>query len=89
MHLCGSTGWVEVVLVRPSWTTASRHGVVAHHRYERASPANRGQPCNRKIDHSHQSRRTRHALVTHKLPRIHMYTSREFRIICNNTISLP
>jgi hypothetical protein len=28
----GSTGWVEVVLVRLSWTTASRHSVVAHHR---------------------------------------------------------
>ena len=44
MHLCGSTGWVEIVLVRLSWMTASRHGVVAHHRYEYASPANRGQP---------------------------------------------
>jgi hypothetical protein len=44
MRLCGNVGWVEVVLVPLSWTTASRHGVVAHHRYERARPANRGQP---------------------------------------------
>jgi hypothetical protein len=28
----GSTGWIEVVLVRLSWTTASWHGVVVHHR---------------------------------------------------------
>jgi hypothetical protein len=28
----GSTGWVEVVLVRLSWTTASWHGVVVHYR---------------------------------------------------------
>jgi hypothetical protein len=38
MHaLCGNAGWVEVVPVQLSWTTASRHGVVAHHRYERES----------------------------------------------------
>jgi alkylhydroperoxidase family enzyme len=43
MHLCRSTGWVDVVLVRLSWTTASRHGVVVH-RQERAKPADRGQP---------------------------------------------
>jgi len=43
MHLCRSTGWVDVVLVRLSCTTASRHGMVVHHRYERARPANRGQ----------------------------------------------
>jgi hypothetical protein len=28
----GSPGWVEVVLVRLSWTTASWHGVLLHHR---------------------------------------------------------
>jgi hypothetical protein len=27
-----------------SWTTASRQGLVVHHHYERARPANRGQP---------------------------------------------
>lgn len=27
-----------------SWTTASRPGVVAHHRYKRSRPANRDQP---------------------------------------------
>jgi hypothetical protein len=32
-----------LVLVWLSWTTASRHGIVVHHRYERARPANRGQ----------------------------------------------
>jgi hypothetical protein len=36
----GSTGWADVVLVRLSWTTASLHGVVVHHRYG----ADRGQP---------------------------------------------
>jgi hypothetical protein len=41
-------GWVEVALVRLSWATASRHGVVAHHRYERARPANRGQPLQKR-----------------------------------------
>ena len=71
----------------------SRYSVVAHHRYERASPVNCGQPLQkvngglsepfeplycRKIDHSYQSRRTRHVLVTghtlvtRKLLRIHM-----------------
>ena len=32
------------MLVRLSWTTASPHGVVVHHRFERARPADRGQP---------------------------------------------
>ena len=41
MHLCRSTGWVEIVLVQLSWTTASRHGVVAHHRYERQTSRSR------------------------------------------------
>lgn len=30
--------------VRLSWTTASRLGMVAYHRYERSRPANCGQP---------------------------------------------
>ena len=32
------------LLVQLSWTTASRHGVVVHHRYKRARSANRAQP---------------------------------------------
>jgi hypothetical protein len=28
----GSKGWIEVVLIQLSWTTASRHSVVVHHR---------------------------------------------------------
>jgi hypothetical protein len=31
-------------IVQPSWMTASQHSVVVHYHYERARPANRGQP---------------------------------------------
>jgi hypothetical protein len=45
-----STGWVEVVLVRLSWTTASRHGVVHH---LQGAPADRGEPLQKVMaDHS-------------------------------------
>jgi hypothetical protein len=38
-----------------------------------ATEEGNGEPFDyRKIDHSHQSRRTRHALVTHKLQIIYM-----------------
>ena len=47
MHACRSTGWVEGVLVRLSWTTASAHGVVAHHRYEHAGQSIAASHCRR------------------------------------------
>jgi hypothetical protein len=34
----------RLVLIRLSRTTALRHGIVVHHCYKRARPANRGQP---------------------------------------------
>jgi hypothetical protein len=80
----GGTGWVEVVLVRLRWTTASWHGVVVHHRT--SAPDRQSWPATAETTTSRYGGCPDHSSEAHEQatkPCIVFYVSlRAFRTYC-------